>query len=73
MGFPGSSVVKNLHPDAEDMSSILGLGRSPLEKEMATHFRIFAWEIPGSEETGRLQSLASERVGQDLATKHVNN
>ena len=73
MGFPGSSVVKNLHPNAEDMSSILGLGRSPLEKEMATHFRIFAWEILFSEETGRLQSMVSQRVGQDLSTKHMYN
>ena len=30
----------------------------PLEKEMATHFSIFAWEIPRTEETGGLQSAA---------------
>ena len=28
----------------------------PLEKEMATHFRILAWEIPWTEELVRLQS-----------------
>ena len=27
-----------------------------LEKEMATHFSILAWEIPWTEEPGRLQS-----------------
>ena len=28
-----------------------------LEKEMATHSSILAWEIPWKEETGRLQSM----------------
>ena len=28
----------------------------PLEKEMATHSSILAWEIPWMEELGRLQS-----------------
>ena len=41
----------------------------PLEKEMVTHSRILAWEIPWTEEPGRLQSIGSQRVGQDLATK----
>ena len=29
----------------------------PLEKEMATHASILAWEIPRTEESGRLQSM----------------
>ena len=29
----------------------------PLEKEMATHSSILAWEIPWTEEPGRLQSI----------------
>ena len=29
----------------------------PLEKEMATHSNIFAWEIPWTEEPGGLQSM----------------
>ena len=29
----------------------------PLEKEMATHSNILAWEIPWTEEPGRLQSM----------------
>ena len=32
----------------------------PLEKEMATHFSILAWEIPWKEEPGRLQSMGSQ-------------
>ena len=36
-----------------------------LEKEMATHSSILAWEIPWMEEPGRLQSMGSQRVGPD--------
>ena len=32
VGFPGGSVVKNLPDNAEDVSSIPGLGRSPGEE-----------------------------------------
>ena len=41
----------------------------PLEKEMATHSRIIAWEIPWTEEPGGLQSMGSKRIGHDLVTK----
>ena len=41
----------------------------PLEKEMSTHSNILVWKIPWTEETGRLQSVGSERVGHNLATK----
>ena len=37
----------------------------PLEKEMATQSSTIAWKIPWMEEPGRLQSLGSQRVGQD--------
>ena len=40
-----------------------------LEKEMATHSSIVAWEIPWTEEPGGLQSMRLQRVGHDLATK----
>ena len=43
--------------------------RSPLEKEMATHSSVLAWEIPWAEEPGGLQSTGLQRVGHDLATK----
>ena len=35
----------------------------PLEKEMATHSSILAWEIPWTEEPGRLESRGLQRVG----------
>ena len=41
----------------------------PLEKEMAPHSRILAWEIPWTEEPCGLQSMGLQRVGHDLATK----
>ena len=48
-GFPGSSAVKNL--PAMQERPVCSLGREdPLEKEMATHPRILAWEIPWTEE-----------------------
>ena len=37
----------------------------PLEKEMVIHYSILAWRIPWTEEPGRLQSMASQRVGHD--------
>ena len=39
-----------------------------LEKEMATHSSILAWEIPWTEEPGGLQSMGC-RVRCDLVTK----
>ena len=44
-------------------------GEDPLEKEMATHCSILTWRIPWMEEPGGLQSVGSQRVGHDLATK----
>ena len=37
----------------------------PLEKGMATHSSILAWEIPWTEEPGGLQSIGSPRVGHE--------
>ena len=36
-----------------------------LEKAKATHSSTLAWKIPWTEEPGRLQSMGSQRVGQD--------
>ena len=36
-----------------------------LEKEMATHSRVLAWRIPGTEKPGELPSMGSHRVGHD--------
>ena len=43
-------------------------GKESLEKEMATHHSILAWEVPWTEDPGRLQSMVSQRVGHDLMT-----
>jgi len=51
-------VVKNLAANLERCIGSLGL-EDTLEKEMATHSRIFAWEIPWTEEAGRLLSMGS--------------
>ena len=36
-----------------------------LEEDMATHSSILAWRIPWTEESGRLQSIGSPRVGHN--------
>ena len=41
----------------------------PLEKEMATHSSILAWEIPQTEELDGLQPMELQRIRHDLATK----
>ena len=47
-------------------TQVLSLGQEdPLEKDMATHSSILAWRIPRTEESGRLQSMGSQRVGHD--------
>ena len=50
--------------DIKDMGSILGWGRSPGEGN-ATHSSILVWEVPWTEEPGRLQSLQWQRVRHD--------
>ena len=40
-------------------------GEDSLEKGMATHSRIPAWEIPWTEQPGRLQSMRSQGVGHE--------
>ena len=58
LDFPGGSVIKNL-PAQQEMG-VQSLGQEePLEKEMAAHSSILAWEIPWIEEPGRLQSMGS--------------
>ena len=57
LGFPGGSVVKNLPANAGDVGLILGLGS------------ILVWEIPQTEEPGRLESMGSQKIGHDLETR----
>ena len=56
MGFPGGLLVKNLPAMQETWVQSLGQ-EDPLEKEMATHSSIRAWEIPCTEELNGLQSM----------------
>ena len=60
-------MVKNPLPRQEAQETQVGsLGREdPLEKEMTTHSTILAWEIPWPEQSGRLQSTGSQKVGHD--------
>ena len=73
VGFPCGSDGKESACKAGDLGSISGfnpwvqsLGQEdPLEKEIATHSGILAWEMPGTEEPGGLQSMGSQRVKHD--------
>jgi len=54
-------MVKN--PLAMQGTRVQSLGQEdPLEKGMATHSSILAWEIPWTEEPGGLQFMGSQRV-----------
>ena len=68
MAFLLAQSVKNL-PAMWEMWVLLLGWEDPLEKEMATHSSILAWEILWTEEPGGLQSVGPQRVGKDLATK----
>ena len=61
LGFPCSLAVKNPPVMQEMQVSSLGL-EDPLEKEIATHSSIPAWEIPWTGESGGLQSMGLQRV-----------
>ena len=57
-------MVKNLPAVQETPETwIQSLGREdPLNKEMATHSSILAWEIPWTEKPGELQFMGLQRV-----------
>ena len=57
-------MVKRL-PTVQEIRALSFGWEDPLEKEMATHSSILAWEIPWMEGPGRLQSMWSKRVGHD--------
>ena len=68
--------VKNLPAMQETQETqetqVQSLGQEdPLEKEMATHSSILAWEIPWAEGPGWLQSMGSQIVGHDRMNKHT--
>ena len=61
-----AQMVKNL-PEMQD-TWVQSLGQEdPLEKRMATHSSILAWETPWTEEPGGLQSMRLQRVRHDLS------
>ena len=61
--------VKN--PPVIQETRVQSLGREdPLEKGMTAHSSILAWRIPWTEEPGGLRSMGSQRVKDDLVTKH---
>ena len=59
-----AQMVKNTPAVQETQVQSLGL-EDPLKKETAAHSSILAWEIPWTEEPGRLQSMGSQRARQD--------
>ena len=59
-----AQTVKRLSTMQETWVCSLGW-EDPLEKEMATHSSILAWRIPWTEESGSIQSMGLQRVGND--------
>ena len=59
-------MVKN--PPAKQEMWVQSLGwEDSMEMELATHSSILAWEIPWTEETGRLQSMGSQKSQAGLS------
>ena len=58
-GFSSGSAVKNLSAVQEPQEMwVRSLGREDaVEKGMATHSSILAWQVPWTEEPGGLQSM----------------
>ena len=56
--------------DVRDIGLIPGLGRSPGGGN-GNHSRILAWEIPWTEESGRLQSMGFQKSQAWLMTKQT--
>ena len=48
--------------EAQEMRVQSLVQEDPLEKEMATHFSILAWEIRRTEEPNRLQSMGLQEL-----------
>ena len=64
MTVSGDSLVAQMVKNAGALG-LIPRWEDPLEKEMATHSSILAWEIPRREEPGGLQSVGSQRVRHD--------
>ena len=60
-------MTKNPPAKQETKVPSLGTKEDPLEKEMAAHSSILTWEIPGTEEPGRLQSMGLQKSRTQLS------
>ena len=60
-----AQLVKNLHAVQETRVRFLDW-EDLLEKEMATHSSILAWEIPWTEEPGGLQSYGDHKESDTI-------
>ena len=73
--FGRTSLVPQVaeNPPAVEETQARSLGwEDPLEKGMAAHSSILAWEVPVDRgEPGGLQSVGSQRIGHDRATKQL--
>ena len=66
IGFHGGLMVGSL-PDIQK-AWVRSLGQEdPLEREMAPHSSIIAWEIPCTEEPGKIQSMGSQKNRTQLS------
>ena len=78
----GDNYIKHSHPCLDKASQVIqwerihlpmqmwvpSLGQDdPLEKEMATHSSILAWEIPWTEEPGGWESMGSQKSQTQLS------
>ena len=59
--FPVAQTAKDLPAMQETWVQTLSQ-EDLLEKAMATHSNLLAWEIPWMEEPGKLESMGSQRV-----------
>ena len=63
--YCGQESLRRIHLPMQETQLDPWVGKIPLEKEMAPHSSILAWEIPWTEEPGGLQSVGSQRAGHD--------
>ena len=69
-GFLHSSVSKESICNAGGPGSIPGSGRSPRKENLTTHSIILVWEIPWTEEPGRLQSMGLQEADTTEQLNH---
>ena len=60
MDFSGGSNRNESARNVGDLGSVPGF-EDPLEEGMAAHSSVLAWRIPWTEESGRLQSIGSQK------------